>query len=69
MRIALLLLFLAGLTAPLWAQDDYARKRDEKLKENWLTQARWITDYDKARSVAKKTGKLIFTYFTRSYTY
>jgi len=29
--------------------------------------APWVMDYDKAREQAKKDGKLLFTYFTRSY--
>ncbi len=41
---------------------------EDKLKQPFLAKAAWLTDYDKAREEAKKTGKPIFTYFTRSYT-
>ena len=43
-------------------------KRDEKLASVFLKKASWLTDYDKARAAAKKTGNLIFAYFTRSYS-
>ena len=46
---------------------DLEDKRDALLKEEWLKKAPWITDYDKAREEAKKSGKAIFAYFTRSY--
>jgi hypothetical protein len=54
------------------AGDDQAalvKKRDEKLALEFLKKADWITDYDKARAEAKKTGKMIFAYFTRSYAH
>ncbi len=44
-------------------------KRDAKLAEAWLKKAPWILDYDKALAEAKKSGKPIFAYFTRSYAY
>ena len=43
-------------------------KRDKKLASEFLKKAAWTTDYDKAREEAKKTGKPIFGYFTRSYS-
>jgi len=42
-------------------------KRDKKLASEFLKKSAWITDYDKAREEAKKSGKPIFGYFTRSY--
>ncbi|MHC4608078.1 MAG: hypothetical protein ACYTAF_14300 [Planctomycetota bacterium] len=44
-------------------------KRDKKLAEGWLKKAAWITDYEKALEKSKETGKPIFAYFTRSYSY
>jgi hypothetical protein len=49
------------------AAQDMAAKRDQKLKEPFFSKAAWVTDYDKAREESKKSGKLIFAYFTRSY--
>jgi hypothetical protein len=43
-------------------------KRDKKLASEFLKKAAWTTDYDKAREDAKKGGKPIFGYFTRSYS-
>ena len=61
-------LLLLGMACAALAQDqDLEAKRDQKLKEPFLTKATWITDYDKAREESKKSGKMIFAYFTRSY--
>ena len=49
------------------AQSRLERLRDKKLELPFLEKANWITDYDKARAIAKKEKKLIFTYFTRSF--
>jgi hypothetical protein len=56
------------LSSTAWAQSN-EEKLEEKLKESWLVDGGWIADYDKAREEAKKSGKLIFAYFTRSYAY
>ena len=58
-------------SSPMAAQNDQEALRgryDAKLKKSFLTHATWFTDYDKARAEAKKSGRLIFTYFTRSYS-
>jgi hypothetical protein len=66
---ALASLALVGTAGVARAQDkaDLEKKRDALLGEEWLKKADWITDYDKAREEAKKSGKAIFAYFTRSY--
>lgn len=56
------------LASPVAAQSMEA-KRDAKMAEAWTKKANWIFDYDKAREEAKKSGKHIFAYFTRSYAY
>ncbi len=63
-RGALALLALASAAA---AQQSLEEKRDQKLKSPFLSKAPWITDYDRAREESRKTGKVIFAYFTRSY--
>lgn len=61
-----LFVFCSGLA--LWAQDEeLIKRRDQKLAEPWLKKAAWITDYDQAKEEAKKSKKIIFAYFTRSY--
>ena len=65
-------LSLAALTlaaAPAVAQSELEKKRDAKLGEDWVTSNGWTSDYDEARKQAKESGKVIFTYFTRSYAY
>lgn len=50
-------------------QDELIAERDKKLAKEFLKAGGWLTDYDKAREEAKKSGKLLFTYFSRSYAY
>jgi hypothetical protein len=57
-----------ALGVPAAAQDALVAKRDAKLAESWVAKSSWITDFDEAREIAKKSEKLIFTYFTRSYS-
>ena len=57
------------LLAPASQAQDLEAKRDKKLKEAWFTSNPWTNDYDKAREEAKKSGKVIFAYFTRTYAY
>jgi hypothetical protein len=49
------------------AQEGLEEKKAEKLKSEFLKKADWILDYDQAREQAKKTGKVIFALFSRSY--
>lgn len=51
------------------SQDELIAERDKKLAKEFLKAGGWITDYDKAREEAKKSGKLLFSYFSRSYAY
>ena len=63
------MLLTFALTA--WAQgsqEDLKKNLEKKLDAPFLKNANWETDYDKARRKAKKDGKLIFAYFTRSYS-
>lgn len=65
----LLGLFLLPLGASAQDPQDLAKKRDEKLAAEWIKKGGWITDYDQALAEAKKSDKIIFAYFTRSYAY
>ena len=62
-------LALIAVPASARAQDQEALKRnyEKKLAAEFMKVAPWITDYDKAKEEAKKSGKLILSYFTRSY--
>mgnify|MGYP003624464657 FL=1 len=67
---AVSILLGAGFAVDLVAQQDQAdlaKLRDKKLKSSFLKKAAWFTDFDEARAKAQKDGKIIFTYFTRSY--
>lgn len=67
--IAALLLCLAPslVSAGEPSQDELKKKKEEVLKDAFLKKAPWILDYDKALAEAKKTGKPVFAYFSRSY--
>ncbi|MGE3854790.1 MAG: hypothetical protein AB7K09_23870 [Planctomycetota bacterium] len=62
-------LALALLAPAVVSAQSLEEKRDAKLAEPFLKNAEWITDYDTALAKAKETGKPIFGYFTRSYSY
>ena len=57
----------AGAQQP--TQEQLKKQRDEKLALPVFKKAGWIFDYDQARAEAKKTGKPIFAYFSRSYAH
>ena len=57
---------IAAIASPAFGQS-LEEKRDKKLASEFLKKSAWITDYDKAREEAKKSGKPMFGYFTRSY--
>lgn len=69
---AKLSLLLAGallaIASPAFADDALQAKYDEKIAKAFVAHGGWILDYDEARAKAKKEGKVIFTYFTRSYS-
>jgi len=64
---ALAAIWVAALGSAALAQT-LEEKRDEKLKAAFLKKADWFLDYDKALEAAKKSGKPIFSFFTRSYS-
>lgn len=67
MSVSMLGALLLSL-APVQDQEALQAKLDKKLAEEWVAKSGWITDYDKAREEAKKSGKPIFAYFSRSYS-
>ena len=63
---------LLAVCSSAWAQqqpsqEELIKKRDAKLGEAWIKDGGWRTDWDGAREEAKKSGKLIFGYFTVTY--
>ena len=52
---------------PQPSQEQLIELRTKKLAKPVFQLAKWETDYDAARAAAKKDGKLLFVYFTRSY--
>ena len=50
-------------------QEAMKAKLEKKLNEPFLAKSSWITDFDLAKKESVKSGKPIFAYFTRSYSY
>lgn len=43
-------------------------KFEKKIHKEFVEYGNWSLDYDAVRKQAKEEGKLIFTYFSRSYS-
>ena len=68
-RLALLGLPLAFLVQGAYAQqEDLQEKYQKKISSDWFTKGGWTDDYAAVRARAKKEGKVILAYFTRSYS-
>ena len=50
------------------SQEDLISRKEQMLGEAFLKNADWILSFAEARKQAKAKGKLIFAYFTRSYS-
>ncbi len=55
--------------APKLSPEELEKRYAKKLEGPWIAKGKWILDFDEARARAKREGKLIFVYFTRSYSY
>lgn len=57
-----------GLPAAAQDVDPLQAKLDKKLAEKWVEHGGWVMDLEEAKARAAKENKLIFAYFTRSYS-
>ncbi len=48
-------------------QERFKKSYEKALTAEFISHGNWITDYDLARERAKKEGKVIFVFFSRSY--
>jgi hypothetical protein len=62
------LALLLAMAATGTAQETFEQKLEHKLKEPFLSNANWVLDYAEAMKKAKAENKVIFAYFTRSYS-
>ena len=65
-------LVAAALVASAFGQTQYDQAKmqaeyEKKIAKEFVSFGGWTTDYDAARAKAKAEGKLLFTYFSRSY--
>lgn len=51
----------------VYDQQDMMQRKTDLLGEAWLQNANWVMSYAEAKAAAKKSSKMIFGYFTRSY--
>ena len=57
-----------GLPTAAQEADSLQVKLNKKLNESWVSHGGWVTDLDDAKAQAAKENKVIFAYFTRSYS-
>jgi hypothetical protein len=62
---ALALLLAMAATGSAQSNEE---KLEAKLKEPFVSNAAWVLDYADAMKKAKAENKVIFAYFTRSYS-
>ena len=68
-RSSLSVVALAALAGTSLAQgDELQAKYEKKIAKPFVAAGGWVLDYDQAREQAKAEDKLIFIYFTRSYS-
>ncbi len=67
---ALTLLLAVTASGPVKAQEEQTleQRLESKLKEPFVSNAPWVLDYAEALKKAKEENKLVFAYFTRSYS-
>jgi hypothetical protein len=58
----------AGLDAQPKTQEELKGLYERKQQAPWFTGGGWKTDFSAAKAEAKKSNKLIFAYFSRSYS-
>ena len=59
---------VAAFARPAGAQPSFEERLAAKLDEPFIKNAAWVQDYDEALKQARDSGRVIFAYFTRSYS-
>lgn len=72
-KLLLFSMLAAVLTVSAFSQEvekqaELQAKYEKKIAKEFISYGNWMLDYDAARAKAKAEGKLLFTYFTRSYS-
>ena len=67
-RLAGLAVALLGALASTSSAQSFQDLYEKKIAKDVFKNAAWELDYDAALAKAKETKKLVFVYFTRSYT-
>jgi hypothetical protein len=56
------------LAAAASSAQSFEEKLEAKLKEPFVANAPWVLDYAESLKKAKQENKVVFAYFTRSYS-
>ena len=64
----LAVLLVAGVPAQTPDQDPLVDQYQHKIDRPFVTDGGWLVDYDAALAQATAEDKLIFVYYTRSYS-
>ena len=67
-RLGLATALALGLWASSARAQSFEERLEEKLSKEFATKTAWVLDLDEASKAAKEANKLIFAYFTRSYS-
>ncbi|PIE25023.1 MAG: hypothetical protein CSA62_01605 [Planctomycetota bacterium] len=63
-----LMLAIGSTTAQAEQQAKFQANYEKKVQEDWFVKGKWVDDFDTAKERAKKENKVVFAYFTRSYS-
>lgn len=63
-----LVLAIGGAQAQDGQQEKFKANYESKVQEAWFVEGKWLEDFDAAKAQAKKENKVVFAYFTRSYS-
>lgn len=72
-KLLLIPMLAAVLTGSAFSQEvdeqaELQAKYEKKVAKEFISYGNWMLDYDAARAKAKAESKLLFTYFSRSYS-
>ena len=66
-RLLAATLVAVGVVSSVARGEGQEEKLRSKLAQPFVSNVEWVTDYEEAIGRAKREGKLVFAYFTRSY--
>lgn len=68
LAIAAIGLCATSVLAQQKSQEELKKLYEAKLEESWFKDGGWTVDFDAAKERSKKENKVVFAYFSRSYS-